>query len=238
MPDAVSRKFAPFLLPSEVQETLGHHRRLRAREDLVRQGEVLKEAYFVQEGILCRYKQLSGGRRAVVGYLLPGDFCGSPGEVGEVSDHGIGSLTPVVVTQVPHHLLERLGGDSAMAGKIVAVLAIEAAVQRQWLANMGAPSSKRAAHLLCELRSRLAQSGLADEHGFALSLTQHDLSEALGISTVHVNRVLQHLKDLGLARIADRQVLIADLAKLEDFAEFDSAYLGTDAAWMPVQLAS
>jgi hypothetical protein len=100
--------------------------------------------------------------------------------------------------------------------------------QRQWLANMGCASDKRLAHLLCELRARLARIGQADERSFLLPLTQHDLSETLGISTVHVNRVLQHLKDMGLVRIMDRRVMIGDLAMLESFAEFDPSYLDVD----------
>ena len=212
---------------------------MRPREDLARQGDLLLNAHFVLEGILCRYKLLSGGRRAIVAYLLPGDFCGLHPDFHQELDHGIGSLTSATVTEVPHHVLQEcLGADRALAQRIVAALVTEAAVQRQWLANMGCPSDLRLAHLLCELRTRLERVGLADEHGFPLPLTQHELSEALGISTVHVNRVLQHLKDLGLVRITERHVIIADLAKLESFAEFDPAYLGMDIERAPASSPS
>jgi len=214
-----------------LREMLGHRKHLRPRTDLVRQGEALLDCHFVLEGMLCRYKLLSGGKRAVVAYLLPGDFCGPHPEIGGPSDHGIGCLTPATVAIAPHHLLqESLTADPLLARHLSAALHIESAIQRQWLANMGCPSDRRLAHLLCELRARLARVGQADEDGYHLPLTQHELSEAVGISTVHVNRVLQHLKDMGLARIIDHRVIIGDLALLETFAEFDPAYLGIDAA--------
>lgn len=212
-----------------LREMLTHRKHLRPREDLARQGETPQEAYFVLDGILCRYKHLASGRRAVVAYLLPGDFCGPHPDSSQRMDHGIGCLTPAVVAAVPRHLLqEGLDADPALGQRLATAVMAETAIQRQWLANMGSPSDKRLAHLLCELRARLARVGQADERSFLLPLTQHELSEALGISTVHVNRVLQHLKDMGLARIMDRRVLIPDLAMLESFAEFDAAYLGSD----------
>lgn len=210
-----------------LKEMMVHRRHLRPHEDLIRQGETANASYFVLEGFLCRYKLLSGGRRAVLAYLLSSDFCGPHPDFCAAMDHGVASLTAATVAEVPHHLLlECLRAEPMLARNLSAVFWTQFAVQRQWLANMGCPSDKRLAHLLCELRARLAQVGLADDRGFFLPLTQHEMSEALGISTVHVNRVLQHLKDLGLVRIMDRRVLIADLPMLESFAEFDPAYLG------------
>lgn len=229
MVETIIRNLGPGLSPisqHRLRELLVHRRHLRPGEDLVRQGETPQNAYFVLEGMVCRYKLLPGGRRAVVAYLLQGDFCGPHPDFPQRMDHGIASLIPATVADVPHHLLQEcLRGDALLAQRLMAGLMSDAAIQRQWLANMGTASDKRAAHLLCELRTRLARVGQADECSFLLPLTQHELSEALGISTVHVNRVLQHLKEMGLARIMDRRVMIADLAALERFAEFDPSYL-------------
>jgi CRP-like cAMP-binding protein len=212
-----------------LRELLGHRRVLRPREDLHGQGDFPQTTHFLLDGILARYKLLPAGRRAVVAYLLPGDFCGPHPDFHQRMDHGVSAMTAATVAEVPSGLLqEALKADLALAQRFAAMLMAETAIQRQWLANMGCPSDRRLAHLLCELRTRLAWAGLADERSFVLPLTQHELSEALGISTVHVNRVLQHLKDMGLTRIMDRRVMIGDLAALEGFAEFDPAYLGDD----------
>lgn len=87
------------------------------------------------------------------------------------------------------------------------------------------PGAQRAAHLLCEIRQRLADVGLSNDRSFDLPLTQQHLADALGLSVVHVNRVLQVLKKLGLLQIRTSHVQIADLEKLETFAEFDKGYL-------------
>ena len=229
MSDIVIRKLGPGLSPASqhhLRQIVSHRRHLRPGEDLQRQGDAPGAAYFVLEGILCRYK-LCGEKRAVLTYLLPGDFCGPHPDADGAMDHGISSLTPAAVAEVPHHLLQDYLDNAPDLGKALSQLFLaEVRTQRQWLANMSQPADRRMAHLLCEFRARLAQVGLADDHGYALPLTQQELGEALGISTVHANRTLQHLKDLGLERIMDRRVMIADLAQLEAFAEFDDSYLG------------
>jgi len=208
-----------------LREMAGHRKHLRPREDLQRQGDAPQEVHFVLEGILCRYK-LVGERRAVLTYLLPGDFCGPHPDFDGVMDHGISSLTAATVVGISHQQLQDCLDRSPDLSRAVSALFLsEIRIQRQWLANMCQPADKRMAHLLCELRARLAQVGLADARGFSLPLTQQELGEALGISTVHANRTIQHLKDLGLVRILDRRVVIADLAQLEQFAEFDDSYL-------------
>ncbi len=226
--DMVIRKLGASLSVAgqhQLGELPGHRKHLRPHEDLLRQGDTARDAHFVLEGILCRYK-LCGDRRAVLTYLLPGDFCGPHPDFDGVMDHGISALTMATVAEVPQHLLqESLHSAPDLAKAISIMFLLEVRIQRQWLANMTQPADKRTAHLLCELRARLAQVGLADERGFNLPLTQQELGDALGISTVHANRTIQHLKDLGLMRIMDRRVVIADLVQLEQFAEFDGAYL-------------
>lgn len=234
MPEMVLRKLGSGLGPASqlrFRELLGQHRMLAPRDEVLRPGDMPKSAHFVLDGILARYKALPRGRRAVVAYLLPGDFCGPLPEHRQPMDHSVSAVTAATVAEAPYALMqESLSRDGALAERMMKAVLAESAIQRQWLANMGCPSDKRAAHLLCEMRYRLAQVGKADERSFLLPLTQHELSEALGISTVHVNRVLQHLKDLALVRILDRRVVIADLGALESFAEFDPAYLGGDRA--------
>ncbi len=233
MTDTVIRKLGAAISATSqlhLKEMLRHRRHLRPHEDLLRQGDTPHDTHFVLEGILCRYK-LCSDRRAVLTYLLPGDFCGPHPDFDGMMDHGICALTPAVVAELPHHAVqEYLRDDPDLARAISALFLTEVRIQRQWLTNMALPADKRTAHLLCELRVRLAQVGLADERGFALPLTQQDLGEALGISTVHANRTIQHLKDMGLVRIMDRHVVIADLAQLQQFSDFDDGYLEGPAA--------
>lgn len=218
-------------LPPESQRRLREittrHRQLRPHEDVARQGETSSCRYFVLDGMACRYKVLPGGKRVILAYLLPGDFCAPHLDFSGPFDHGLSSLPRTIVAEVPVSVLqESLRADPDLNQALGAACRIQVAIERQWLAMMSCPADKKLAHLLCELRARMAQVGLANAHGFVLPLTQQELSEAVGLSTVHVNRTLQHLKDIGLVRVTEHHVLISDLPMLESFAEFDPAYLG------------
>ena len=103
---------------------------------------------------------------------------------------------------------------------------IDAAIHREWVLSLGRRSAlSRMAHLFCELRVRLGVVGMADEMGYDLPLTQTDLAECLGLTSVHVNRTLKELRERGLVEFRGGRVTILDLEGLERVAEFDPAYL-------------
>jgi CRP-like cAMP-binding protein len=81
------------------------------------------------------------------------------------------------------------------------------------------------AHFLLELGSRLALVGMGGKEGYGCPLTQYHLADALGLSAVHVNRVLRKLRESGLVTFQDGLVTFGDIDRLVDLAEFDPAYL-------------
>ena len=81
------------------------------------------------------------------------------------------------------------------------------------------------AHLLCELVVRLRAVGLADATSCELRITQSELSDALGISTVHTNRVLQELRAASLIALKERTLSVLDWAGLTRAGDFDPTYL-------------
>ena len=83
----------------------------------------------------------------------------------------------------------------------------------------------RLAHFLLELGARLALVGLGNKAGYDCPLTQYHLADALGLSAVHVNRVLRQLRENGLLTFRDGRVSYDDHDRLMEFAEFDSLYL-------------
>ena len=105
----------------------------------------------------------------------------------------------------------------------------QAALQHERVVSLGRRAAiERMAHLLCELHARLRMVGLADEKSFPLPLTQADLGEALGLSSVHVNRTLQELRGAGLIALRDRRLTILDDRGLRAVALFDPTYLHLD----------
>jgi CRP-like cAMP-binding protein len=92
--------------------------------------------------------------------------------------------------------------------------------------NIGRRSAiERTAHFFLELGQRLALIGRVTNNGFARPLNQYVLADALGLSAIHVNRILRQLRERGLITLKAQQVIILDLAGLEDLAGFDSGYL-------------
>jgi CRP-like cAMP-binding protein len=213
---------------------LGETRIVHPGEDILPEGASVAHTATLQTGIACRYKMLGDGRRAIIAFLVPGDLT-TPCFMGEhKTDFGVSALTICEVADMPH-LAERAlaGDDPGLLRSLLRLDLRERAIERMWLANIGqCNADKRLAHLLCELHHRMAAMGLADERGFPFPITQADLADALGLSQVHVNRVMQHLKELGLVRTASRFIQFPHPDMLEAFADFDPAYLNLDTAAM------
>lgn len=223
-------------LAKEEGITFGETRMIHPDGELLAEGAPVSHPRLLLAGIACRHKMLGDGRRAIVAFLVPGDFINSCFLKDHKADFGVTALSLCEVVEIPH-LVERAleGGSADLRRALLRFDVMDRAIQRMWLANIGQCSAeKRLAHLLCEMHHRLAQVGLADERGFAFPMTQADLADALGLSQVHVNRVMQHLKELGLVRAANRIVQFPNLPMLEAFAEFNPAYLHPQRAPEPV----
>lgn len=144
-----------------------------------------------------------------------------------VLDYNLGVLTSSKVAFIPHESLRALSLRFPRLG--VALwrdTLVDAATSREWMTSLGRRSGYgRAAHLFCEVYTKLHALGLADQHRCMLPFTQTDLGDALGLSTVHMNRVLQELRGQGLISLKGRMLVIENFMALSKAAEFDPAYL-------------
>jgi hypothetical protein len=84
---------------------------------------------------------------------------------------------------------------------------------------------ERVAHLFCELLIRHQANGLATQNNFPLPITQADMADALGLSNVHMNRVLQDLRKQQLVEFRRKSLSILNLPRLKAMAEFRADYL-------------
>lgn len=197
------------------------------REDVVRGGDELRTANVVMSGWACRYKILPDGRRQIVALFLPGDLCDPYVPLLGAVDRALGTLTAAAVAKVPAQALRALMAEGAGFAEALwgqAHAAVE--IQREWAVSVGRRSAlERIAHLFCEVAARLAAVGLSDGAECEMPLTQSDLADTLGLSTVHVNRVLQELRASGLIELRNRRLALHDPAALADIAMFDPAYL-------------
>ncbi|GJE14355.1 MULTISPECIES: Crp/Fnr family transcriptional regulator [Methylobacterium] len=208
-------------------EAVSPVRMVAARTDIIHEGDDPRAVNVILDGWACRYRQFANGRRQIVALLLPGDPCDPHVFLLDVMDHAIGAITPVALGQISGGALQTLtarsaGLDIAFHREALAT----AAVQREWTVSLGSRTGiERLAHLFCELHARLAAVGLADDTTCPMPITQNDLGDAMGQTSVHINRTLQELRGLGLITLRSRRLTIHDPAALARLGHFDPTYL-------------
>jgi CRP-like cAMP-binding protein len=198
-----------------------------AGEDVVCEGDRCDQVRVFLSGWACRYKVLEDGRRQIVSFVLPGDTCDAYIYLFSRMDHSICTLTPVTYCEFDRAGFEQLiAADKTIAEALWCETLVNCAIQREWTLNVGRRDAlERVAHVICELFARLSLVGLADASSFAFPVTQMDLADATGLSTVHVNRTLQELRAAGLITLRERQMIIHDLEALSRMAMFTPYYL-------------
>lgn len=197
------------------------------RNDLLCEGVAPGDVCVILEGWACAYKQREDGRRQIIAYLMPGDVCSMAAVFPDVINYTIGTLTSVRTIQIPGRaLLTMMDRSPRILRAFWLDMLATSAIQREWTASLGFLTAReRIAHLLCEIMIRLRAVGLADADGCFLPLTQEDLGETVGISTVHVNRTLQELRASGLITLKRQKLAIPDFAALREVGRFNGAYL-------------
>ncbi len=197
------------------------------KDDIITQGDNPEGVYLLIDGWAGRDKMLREGERQIMAFLIPGDLCDINIMLLDQMDHSIGALSPCKVLYFPRQRLADLMENSKQLSRALWWSSlVDEAILREWLVNMGRRSSeKRIAHLICEMLLRSRAVGLTDDDTFELPLTQEQLGDTLGMSTVHVNRSIQTLRGQNLITSHGRRIVIDDLERLMDYAEFDPVYL-------------
>ncbi len=195
--------------------------------DIVREGDRPSECCLVLQGFVCRYKILAEGKRQILSFHPPGDIPDLQSLHLKTMDHSLGALTPTRAGFIAHSALADLIDHHPGLGALFwRETLIDAAIFREWMVGLGRQTAiQRVAHVICEMAVRYRAVGLADERSFVLPVTQTELGDALGLSTVHVNRVLRDLREAQLAVMRTGTVTVLDWNGLRQMAEFDPGYL-------------
>jgi CRP-like cAMP-binding protein len=202
-------------------------RNFAPHQDLVAEGDRPLDCKLILEGFACRYKLRADGRRQIMSFHIAGDFVDLEGLLTGEMDHSIGTLSRGRMAVVPHEIMLNLTESHPRITRALwRTTLLDAAVFRRWLVGVGRKAANaRIAHLLCEMCVRLKAVGLSQNGSYDLPVTQAELGDALGLSTVHVNRTLQNLRSQGLIRLRGGRVTIEDWEGLKAAGEFDSKYL-------------
>ncbi len=206
---------------------LSGRRRAAAGEALVEEGSRPTFSTLLLSGFVGRVSTLADGGRQITAISIPGDFIDLHGFLLKTMDHSLVALSDVTVAVVQHADLKRVTEHAPrLARALWLETLIDAAIHRQWLVALGRrDAGTRLGQLICELYLRLEAVALAHDHTFQCPLTQSDLADMLGMSSVHVNRSLKVLRDTGLVRWRNGQVWIDDWTALTERVAFDASYL-------------
>ena len=201
-------------------------RDMEARRNIIREGDRPDHVHLMVEGWAARYKLRPDGGRQITAFLIPGDICDLHVTILGEMDHSIATLTRSKVAYIPRREMDALTDRPKLAKAFWWATLVDEAVLRAWIVNIGRRDASEAiGHMICELYVRMRNVGLAADHSFELPLTQEEIADALGLTPVHVNRVLQRLRADGLITLKRGALEIHDYGRLQEVSGFNPNYL-------------
>ena len=185
---------------------------VRARSELMSEGEEIAAPFLMVQGWAARTRVLSDGRRQLLGFLLPGDLIGLYEHERALAVSTIVALTDVKLCRAPS------GAVSPALAQVYGVSkSLEEAYLLAQITRLGRlNANERICDVLLELLERLELAGLADGNKFEFPLTQEMLGDVVGLTPVHVNRMVQQARREGNIEWRGRRVTIKDRDALAD----------------------
>ncbi|WP_250148393.1 Crp/Fnr family transcriptional regulator, partial [Halomonas jincaotanensis] len=193
----------------------------------ISEGEKPDYVHLIEQGWACRYKLLEHGDQNIVAFFLPGDMCDIHITILDEMDHSIHALTPVKLTRIPSKEMNYIFNNFPwLTRALFWSTLVDEAILREWLASVANRSADtRLAHVFCELLLRARAAGLTQDNSFELPLTQEELGEAMGLTNIHTNRVIQKLRRDGLLTLNNKRMAIHDWERIKEFSGFRANYL-------------
>ena len=202
-------------------------REFERRQDIINEGDRPDHVHLLIEGWAGRYKVLPNGDRPIMAFLIPGDLCDVQVTLLTAMDHSIGALTRCKVAFIHRAAIgEIIGKSERLSRALWWATLVDEAILREWLVTVGhRPADQRLGHLICEMLLRAKAVGLTEDDSFELPLTQEELGDTMGMSTVHMNRTMMELRGQDLITSKDKRVTVHDLGRLMEFSQFNPNYL-------------
>lgn len=201
---------------------------LERHEFIVREGEQATQSCVMLSGFSVRTKDVESGARQIVSIHMKGDLVDLQNSLLDIADHGVEMLTTSKLALIPRDEVVRLAFDRPAVGRAMWIdTLIDASIFREWIANIGVRDARtRIAHLLCEFAVRMNAAGLANGDQYELPMSQEQLGEATGLTSVHINRTIRALESDGLIqRATARSIRIGNWNRLAEVGGFDNSYL-------------
>ena len=204
-----------------------HVREVSAQTSIVRTGERPNACCLLIKGFACRAKITDVGKRQILSFHVAGDIPDLQSLLLRTMDHDLVSISPATLAFIAHSdVLKLVDERPSVARALWRETLIDAAIFREWIVNLGARDAlARMGHLFAELYHRMAAVELVQGNEFEFSVTQAELAEALGISAVHANRIIQRFRSEGVLDVRRNHVALLDFPKVHAISGFDPAYL-------------
>ena len=202
---------------------------LKRGRQLVHEGQTGHKAFVLQAGWGCSYKDLPNGGRQIISFPIAGDCVGLRSVLLRTADHSFSALTDAVVSSVEGaHIMKCISDFPRLAAALLWAASRDEAMVVEHLVNIGRRSAiERTAHFFMELAERMSLIGQATETEFKCPLSQFVLADALGLTAIHVNRVLRQLRELDLLTLHKGGVRIHNLSGLRKLAGYQGGYLNS-----------
>lgn len=200
------------------------------KKDFVLEGSNPDYCHVIISGLACRYKMLPNGDRQIVAFLIPGDLCDAEVFIVREMDHSIAAITPTTTAVISAEVMKLLLREASSFGEALWWGTLtDLSVLRERIVDEGRRSAYvRIAHFFYEMLVRYRMVNLTKGDSFDFPITQVDLADAIGITPVHTNRMLQKLKSDGVIKFIDGLVTVISVNRLKDVAQFSGAYLHLD----------
>ena len=201
--------------------------RFEVDTDIVVQDDVPRSAFVLTRGMACRYRLLPDGKRQILTFMIPGDFFGLHAFLLKAMDHSIATLMPTRLATISRDTVFALFEHHPRIGAALWWSALqEEAINRERIVALGRRSGRgRVAYLLCELVWRQRAVGLGEDHAIQLPLTQVEFADTLGLTSVHINRILRVFRRDNLIMLARRRLTLINVERLQEIAGFNQDYL-------------
>lgn len=202
-------------------------RRVAPGQEIVVEGSRPSTSTLLVDGFAARYKMMADGGRQITAIHISGDFVDLHAFLLKEMDHGIVALSPCTIAAAGHAALKQITERAPHLARLLWLeTLIDGAIHRNWIVAMGRRSkAAHLAHLICELYVRLRAVGRAEDGRFHFPLSQTEMADVLGLSFVHMNRVIQRLRRERLISWDNQVISILDWERLQQIAEFDPTYL-------------
>ncbi len=212
-------------------------RTVRRGTTVQRENEAGNELFILRKGLMMSYVLLADGSRQILRFFFPGDMLGMPGIIYREAPETLCTLSECMICPFDRSSLSELIFEQPRLGALILIISqIERVALTDRLAMLGRTSAKaRVGALLMEMRDRLRATDKSIERSFSPGLTQEEIGDATGLTSVHVNRMLRQLEEEGMIARDSGKVTLLDEAALARTANYVNRYENLDLSWLPEQ---